>query len=90
MSSTIERKLAAIMFTDIVGFTTIMRKDEGTGVSILQKQESLINPLLDKHKGNLVKRTGDGYLLEFSSSVEAVYCSWKHVFRIYKNSNYDQ
>ena len=75
MSSTTERKLAAIMFTDIVGFTSIMRKDESTGISILENQESIVNPLLNKHKGNLVKRTGDGYLLEFSSSVEAVECA---------------
>lgn len=71
----VERKLAAIMFTDIVGFTSIMRKNESTGISILENQESLIKPLVSKHKGNIVKKTGDGYLLEFSSSVEAVQCA---------------
>jgi len=75
MPSTVERKLAAIMFTDIVGFTSIMRQDESTGISILENQESLIKPLVSKHKGNIVKKTGDGYLLEFSSSVEAVQCA---------------
>ena len=47
----IERKLAAIMFTDIVGFTKIMGNDETTALSILQNQQSLINPIVDNHNG---------------------------------------
>ena len=90
MSSTTERKLAAIMFTDIVGFTGIMRKNESAGISILENQESLINPLVSKHKGNLIKKTGDGYLLEFSSSVEAVQCAMEMQEAIKEyNSNQD-
>ena len=51
-SSKIERKLAAIMFTDIVGFTKIMGKDESSALSILENQQSLINPLVNEYKGN--------------------------------------
>jgi len=75
MSSTIERKLAAIMFTDIVGYSKICGNDESTALSILDNQESLIKPLVSKHKGNIITTTGDGYLIEFSSSVEAVECA---------------
>ena len=46
MGQNLERKLAAIMFTDIVGFSTIMGKDESAGISILKNQELLITPLL--------------------------------------------
>tara|TARA_B100002052_G_scaffold194787_1_gene177603 strand:+ start:2563 stop:3645 length:1083 start_codon:yes stop_codon:yes gene_type:complete len=70
-----KRKLAAIMFTDIVGFSKIMRENESLALSILSKQESLINPLVDNYNGNIIKQTGDGYLIEFSSSVEAVECA---------------
>ena len=90
MPSKTERKLAAIMFTDIVGFTGIMSKDESAGISILENQESLINPFISKHKGNIVKKTGDGYLLEFSSSVEAVQCAMEMQEAIKEyNSNQD-
>ena len=74
-SSQIERKLAAIMFTDIVGFTKIMGDDETTALSILENQQSLINPIVKEHKGTIIKKMGDGFLIEFLSTVEAVECA---------------
>ena len=74
-SSQIERKLAAIMFTDIVGFTKIMGDDETAALSILENQKSLINPIVNQHKGNIIKNTGDGFLIDFPSTVEAVECA---------------
>ena len=71
----IERKLAAIMFTDIVGFTKIMGDDETTALSILENQQSLINPKVQEHKGTIIKKMGDGLLIEFPSTVEAVECA---------------
>ena len=71
----IERKLAAIMFTDIVGFTRIMGDDESTALSILENQQSLINPIVEEHKGTIIKKMGDGLLIEFPSTVEAVECA---------------
>ena len=75
MSSKAKNKLAAIMFTDIVGFSKLMGNDEYAGISILENQESIVNPLVNKYTGNIIKRTGDGYLIEFSSSVDAVNCA---------------
>ena len=74
-SPQIERKLAAIMFTDIVGFTKIMGDNETTALSILENQQSLINPKVKEHKGTIIKKMGDGLLIEFPSTVEAVECA---------------
>jgi len=71
------RKLAAIMFTDIVGFTKIMGDDESTALSILENQQSLINPIVKERKGTIIKKMGDGLLIEFPSTVEAVECATK-------------
>ena len=71
------RKLAAIMFTDIVGFTKIMTTSEDTAINILQVQDKIFNPILEKHSGNLLKKMGDGLLIEFSSAVNAVECALK-------------
>jgi class 3 adenylate cyclase len=53
----IERKLAAIMFTDIVGYTEQMPKDEALAISLLNKKESLLKLLIAKHNGTYVKST---------------------------------
>ena len=58
MSSTIERKLAAIMFTDIAGYTAQMSKDEAVAISLLNKKESILKPLIKEHNGTYVKSTG--------------------------------
>ncbi len=63
------------MFTDIVGFSKIMGDDESTAISILDNQESIVSSLINQYTGNIIKRTGDGYLIEFSSSVDAVNCA---------------
>ena len=73
----IERKLAAVMFTDIVGFTKIMTTSEDTAINILQAQDKIFTPLLEQHSGNLLKKMGDGLLVEFSSAVNAVECALK-------------
>ena len=76
-SPQIERKLAAVMFTDIVGFTKIMTKSEDTAINILKAQDDIFLPLLKKFKGNLLKKMGDGMLIEYSSAVNAVDCAIK-------------
>ena len=53
----IERKLAAIMFTDIAGYTAQMSKDEAVAISLLNKKESVLKPLIAKHNGTYVKST---------------------------------
>ena len=50
-NSTITRKLAAIMFTDIVGFTNISAKDENKALALLDKQEEILYPIIEKFNG---------------------------------------
>ncbi|MFC1724291.1 protein kinase [candidate division KSB1 bacterium] len=68
------RKLAAIMFTDIVGYTAIMSRDEKKALAILQRKRDVIKPLIKKHNGEFLKEIGDGTLSSFHSAVEAVNC----------------
>ena len=70
-----ERQLSAIMFTDIVGYTSLMGKDEKKGLEILDQKQHLIEPILDKFNGEKLKDIGDGTLSSFRSAVDAVNCA---------------
>jgi len=65
-------KLAAIVFTDIVGYTKHMEEDEQKTMQLLQKQREIIRPLVEAHEGGVVKEMGDGFLIMFLSAIEAV------------------
>ena len=69
MNQTIERKLAAIMFTDIAGYTESMSKSESKSLDTLEKKRSILKPLLKEYKGTFVKEIGDGTLSYFESAV---------------------
>jgi adenylate cyclase len=66
------RRLAAIMFTDLVGSTQLAQRDERAALALLREQESLSEPLLAAHGGRVVKSTGDGMLIEFPNARDAV------------------
>ena len=71
-----ERKLAAILAADAVGYSRMMREDEPGALALLQKHRSeVIDPAIAKHHGRTVKLMGDGLLAEFSSVVEGVSCA---------------
>src|SRR4051812_38233414 len=70
------RRLAAILAADVVGFSSMMEKDEeGTASHIRAVRREVIEPKLSAHQGRLIKTTGDGFLAEFASPVEAVRCA---------------
>lgn len=69
------RKLAAIVFTDICGFTELMSKDEKKAMAILEYQKVLLKPIINNFNGEWLKEIGDGLLISFSSAVNAVTCS---------------
>ena len=83
----IERKLAAIMFTDIAGYTAQMSKDEAVAISLLNKKESVLKPLIAKHNGTYVKSTGDGSLSHFNSAVDAATCAKRFQESIYDDKD---
>ena len=73
--SSLKRRLAAIVFTDIVGFTNLSSKDEEDAYNLVKKQREILKPIVEKHEGEWLKEGGDGLLLSFPSSKEAVNCS---------------
>lgn len=63
------------MFTDIVGYTSMMQKNEILTLELLQKHREIIRPLFSKYGGNEVKTIGDAFLVEYSNALEAVKCA---------------
>jgi len=74
-TQSVDRKLTAIMFTDIVGFTSLMRADEKKALNLLYYNRQLLEPLIKKYNGEILKEMGDGTLNSFSSAIEAVRCA---------------
>jgi TolB-like protein/class 3 adenylate cyclase/Flp pilus assembly protein TadD len=71
-----ERRLAAIVAADVVGYSRLMGADEtGTLRALRAHRRELIDPAIAAHRGRIVKTTGDGLLAEFPSAVEAVACA---------------
>ena len=71
----IKRKSAAIMFTDISGYTKTMSESEQKALEMLRKKRAIIKPLIDNHKGTYVKEIGDGTLSYFESGYNASACA---------------
>src|SRR5688572_1762944 len=69
------RQLAAIMFTDIVGYTALMGDDEQRAFEILNKSRLLQKPLVEQYGGKWIKELGDGVLATFSTVTDAVICA---------------
>src|SRR5208283_3310267 len=70
------RKIAAILVADVVGYSRLAGADEERTLSRLRGLRSdLIDPAIAAHHGRIVKRTGDGFLIEFRSVVDAVRCA---------------
>jgi TolB-like protein/class 3 adenylate cyclase len=69
----VNRKLAAVMAIDVVGYSSLIAEDEeGTLARLQESRRDLINPVVAGHRGRIVKLVGDGALVEFPSVVEAV------------------
>lgn len=72
----VERRMAAIMAADVVGYSRLMGADEeGTLARLKAHRRELVDPKIKQHRGRIVKTTGDGMLVEFASPVEAVRCA---------------
>src|SRR6478672_5612927 len=72
----VERRLAAILAADVVGYSRLVGIDEeGALAGLKDLRKSLIDPKITEHRGRIVKNTGDGALVEFASAVDAVRCA---------------
>ena len=70
------RRLAAILAADVAGYSRLMGADEeGTHERLHAHLRELVNPKVEEHRGRIVKNTGDGFLAEFASVVDAVRCA---------------
>lgn len=83
-----ERRLAAIMFTDIVGYTSLTEQSEFHSLKLLEEHRAVLRHFIDRFHGKEIKTIGDGTLVEFPSSLEAVECGYEiqtHLIELNKN-----
>src|SRR5438105_2178782 len=71
----VDRRLAAILAADVVGYSRLMEADEAGTARVLREHRAAADPLVAEHGGRIVKTTGDGVLIEFPSVVGAVQCA---------------
>ena len=68
-----DRKLAAILAADVLGYSRLMEQDEtGTLAALKARRKQLLEPLVARYSGRIFKVAGDGVLIEFASAVNAV------------------
>jgi adenylate cyclase len=70
-----ERRLAAIMFTDIVGYTVLMAESEERGLRVRERHREVLRPLVERYRGEWIEEIGDESLSSFPSAVDAVNCA---------------
>ncbi len=69
------RKLAAVMFTDMVGYSDLAQRNEALALELVEEHRRLLRAVFPKHRGREVKSTGDGFFIEFPSALSAARCA---------------
>lgn len=74
-AATEQRKLAAILFADMVGYSALSQRHEALALELLEEHRRIVRDILPRQGGHEVKTTGDGFLIGFPSALAAVQCA---------------
>src|SRR5260370_8630950 len=83
-----ERKLAAIMFTDMVGYSALSQRDDKLALELLEEHRQMLREIFPRFHGTEIKTIGDAFLVEFNSALEAAQCAIE-IHRALTNPNAD-
>ena len=70
-----QRRLAAIAFTDFVGYSAIAQRDDPLALELLEEHREILRPLFARFGGQEIKTIGDAFMVEFSSALDAANCA---------------
>ncbi|NUP99751.1 MAG: PD40 domain-containing protein, partial [Armatimonadetes bacterium] len=82
MADDAERRLAAIMFTDMVGYSSLVEENEARALSLLNEHNKLLKAVVERHHGSLIKTIGDAFFVEFRSAFDACTCALAMQMRV--------
>lgn len=71
----VDRRLEAVMFTDIADYASLTQRDETLALKVLEKHNQILRPIFQEYGGREVKTIGDSFLVEFDSALQAVLCA---------------
>src|SRR3982750_2289418 len=74
-TETEQRRLAAIMFTDMVGYSALSQNSPNVAVELLEEHRQILREIFPKFNGTEIKTIGDAFLVEFNSALEAAQCA---------------
>jgi adenylate cyclase len=87
-AATDQRQLAAIMFTDMVGYSALAQRDEALALELLEEHRRIVREIVARFHGTEIKTIGDAFLLQFRSALEAVQCAVE-IQRAFAKRNHD-